>query len=285
MVIAVASGKGGTGKTTLAVNLAFVASRPVELIDCDVEEPNVHLFLQGNTLERRTVSVAVPSVDESKCTGCGECGAFCRFNALAVIDKSVLVFQELCHSCGGCTMVCPEKAIVEEERPVGVVETMQIDDGFTVVGGTLLVGVAMAVPVIRAVKATAKQREMPFTIIDCPPGTSCPVVESLKGADVALLVTEPTPFGLHDLTLAVDTVRKLGIPLGVVINKAGTGYSKVHEFLEREQIPLLAEIPESPHIARAYARGAIIVDALPEYRFLAEQILRKLTQLGVKKPK
>ncbi|MGC8720233.1 MAG: ATP-binding protein [Thermodesulforhabdaceae bacterium] len=282
MVIAVASGKGGTGKTTLAVNLAYVASRPVKLVDCDVEEPNVHLFLRGNVVEKRTVSVSHPSVDEGKCSGCGECAEFCQFNALAVVGKTVLVFQELCHSCGGCMMVCPEKAIDEEAHPVGIVEVTEVVDGLTVVQGTLSVGVAQPGPVIRAVKLAAKEREAPLTIIDCPPGTSCPVVESLKGADVALLVTEPTPFGLHDLSLAVETVRTLGIPFGVVINKAGTGFRKVQEFLERESIPLLGEIPENLSIARTYAKGEIITDVLPGLRSVFEGILMKLIELGAK---
>lgn len=279
MVVAIASGKGGTGKTTLAVNLSFVAPKPVEILDCDVEEPNVRLFVHGNPVNRRTVSVMVPSVNEDKCTGCGECGEFCQFRALAVIGKTVMVFPELCHSCGGCELICPEKAISGVERPVGEIEVIQVDGNLRVVTGSLFVGVATPGPLIRAVKASAGKNS-PLTFIDCPPGTSCPVVEAMKGADVAVIVTEPTPFGLHDLTLAVETVRALGIPLGVVINKAEAGYKRIYEFLEKECIPLLGEIPEDRSIAEAYARGKLIASCMPEYRAKMEEILENLIQLN-----
>jgi len=279
MIIAVASGKGGTGKTTVAVNLASVATpRPVQLLDCDVEEPNAHLFLGGQPAKKKEVSVMIPSVDEGKCSGCEECSNFCQFKALVVIGKTVLVFPELCHSCGGCRLVCPEQAITEVPRPIGVVETLQVGDDLTLIYGTLSIGVAMAPPLIREVKVLAS-REVPLTIIDCPPGTSCPVVESVKGVDVILLVTEPTPFGLHDLTLAVDTIRTLGIPFGVVINKAGLNYSPLYDYLEKEKIPVLGEIPEDAAVAKAYAKGELPVYSVPGYRAKIEEIFRNLKVL------
>jgi len=264
MILAIASGKGGTGKTTVSVNLARTIGSAVQLLDCDVEEPNAHLFLRGSQTGTDVVSIPIPEVDESLCDACGECGRFCRYHAIVSFGSSPLVFPELCHGCGGCTLVCPRGAIREAGRRVGVVETQEVD-GITLVQGRLDIGVAMAPPLIRAVKSRMKNKGM-TVILDAPPGTSCPVIATLRGADFVLLVTEPTPFGLHDLQLAVEMVRELGIPFGVVVNRMGIGDNRVHVFCREQEIPILLEIPDDRRIAEAYSRGELIVDALPEYR-------------------
>ena len=265
MILAVASGKGGTGKTTVSVNLARVIECEVQLLDCDVEEPNAHLFLKGEKIREEVVTVPVPQVDESLCDGCGECGRFCQYNAIVSPGGTALVFPEMCHGCGGCARVCPANAISEIGRRTGVIETTQTGN-ITLIQGRLDIGVAMSPPLIRAVKARLKTDC--FTILDSPPGTSCPVIAALYGSDFVVLVTEPTPFGLHDLRLAVDMVREIRIPFGVIINRAGIGDSRVHSFCDREKIPVLLEIPDHRQIAEAYSRGKLVVDTLPEYRHL-----------------
>lgn len=262
MIIAVASGKGGTGKTTVSVNLAKTVGQGVQLLDCDVEEPNAHLFLKGKETGSHIVTLPVPEVDESLCDACGECGRFCRYHAIVSFGSTPLVFPELCHSCGGCSLVCPHGAIIEKGRRIGVVETRE-SGGVTLVQGRLDIGVAMAPPLIRAVRALVKEgRTM---ILDAPPGTSCPVIATLRGADFVVLVTEPTPFGLHDLRLAVAMVRELSLPLGVVVNRMGVGDDRVHRFCREQGLPILLEIPDDRRIAEVYSRGELVVDVLPEY--------------------
>jgi MinD superfamily P-loop ATPase len=273
MIIAIASGKGGTGKTTVSVNLARVLSAPVQLLDCDVEEPNAHLFLKSTQIREEVVSISVPRVDESLCDGCGECGRFCEYHAIVSFGAKPLVFAEMCHGCGGCAKVCPKKAIRETDHRIGVVKTDQ-SENITLIQGCLDVGVAMAPPLIREVKARL-QNGLP-AILDAPPGTSCPVIVTIRGADFVVLVTEPTPFGLHDLTLATDMVRELGIPFGVVVNRMGVGDNRVHAFCGVQNIPVLLEIPDDRRIAEAYSRGELIVDALPEYRGLFKGLLEKV---------
>lgn len=277
MILAVASGKGGTGKTTVTVNLARVMGSPVQVLDCDVEEPNAQLFLNGELRESRTVFTLVPEVDESQCDGCGDCARVCQFNAIVSFGTVPLVFPELCHGCGGCSRVCPTGAIREVERRIGVVETY-VADNITLTQGTMDVGVAMAPPLIRAVK-DAIDDKLP-AILDAPPGTSCPVIATLRGADCVLLVTEPTPFGLHDLTLAVDVVKELGIPFGVVVNRVGVGDDRVHRFCRQEGIPLLLEIPDDRRIAEAYSRGRLVVDVLPDYRSGFAALWRRVLDLA-----
>lgn len=273
MILAVASGKGGTGKTTVSVNLAKVCGAGVQLADCDVEEPNAHLFLEGFVRESEIVAIPVPSVDESLCNACGECGRFCEYHAIVSFGTVPLVFPEMCHGCGGCAMVCPEKAIVEVEKRIGVVETMEVGS-IMLVQGRLDVGVPMAPPLIRAVKA--RLRSDVSSILDAPPGTSCPVIATIRGSDFVLLVTEPTPFGLHDLKLAVDMIRELRIPCGVVVNRVGIGDDRVHTFCRERNVPILAEIPDDRRIAEAYSRGKLVVDALPEYRRTFENLSETL---------
>lgn len=279
MIITIASGKGGTGKTTLATNLARAAGKPVALLDCDVEEPNAHLFLRPAISAHRPVHKLIPQIDTDRCTYCGQCSQSCAYHALAVLPKEVLVFSELCHGCGGCMRVCPEGAITETEHEVGVVEHGQAGE-ITCISGRLHIGEAMAGPVIRAVKRQATAYDT--VIIDAPPGTSCSVVSTLLHSDYAILVTEPTPFGLHDLTLAVDVARELKIPHGVVINRADCAnhtnreYSSVDTYCQENQIPILMRIPNDRAIAEAYSRGHMLVDALPQYR---EQFQHLLTRL------
>jgi MinD superfamily P-loop ATPase len=273
MILAVASGKGGTGKTTVAVNLALCSPRPVRLLDCDVEEPNCHIFLKPIIRERETVHLLTPSVDESTCNACGECARLCQYHAILPLGKRVMVFPELCHGCGGCAKVCPTGAIREVEREIGVVE-IGAAGGVAFVQGTLAIGQPTAPPVIRAVKHhTAYDR---LNIVDCAPGTSCPVVTAVRGSDYVLLVTEPTPFGLHDLKLAAETVRQLGIPFGVVINRAGIGDDRVQSYCAGEGIPVLLEIPDDRRIAEAYSRGQAASDAVPELRKAFEGLVRAL---------
>jgi len=277
MTLGVASGKGGTGKTTVAVNLARLFGSEVLLADCDVEEPNAHLFLGGTLLDVRPVSIPVPQVEASLCNACGQCARVCRYHAIVSFGTRPLLFPEMCHGCGGCALVCPTGAISEVERRIGVVETTR-DRHITLVQGRLDVGVALAPPLIRAVKARLRPG-MP-AIVDAPPGTSCPVIATLRGVDAVALVTEPTPFGLHDLALAVDMVRALGIPFGVVVNRVGIGDDRVHRFCGEDNIPVLLEIPDDRRIAEAYSKGRLIVDALPEYRCLFENLIRKTMNYG-----
>jgi len=281
MIIAVASGKGGTGKTTVAVNLAMSWESPVQFVDCDVEEPNARIFLKPEISRTEPVSLPVPEVNESLCNACGLCSQICHYHAIAALGAKALVFPEMCHSCGGCALVCPEGAIAEKDRVIGALDIGQRGK-VKFVEGRLNVGEAMAPPMIRAARR-AINNEAP-AIIDCPPGTSCPVIAAMRGCDVALLVTEPTPFGLHDLVLAVDTARHLRIPLGVIINRAGVGDDRVHAYCAREGIPTLLEIPDDRRIAEAYSRGAVIIEALPEYRAAFEGLrnhLRALTDGAV----
>ncbi|MEW6379546.1 MAG: ATP-binding protein [bacterium] len=275
MIIAIASGKGGTGKTTVSLNLARVHGGAVQLLDCDVEEPNGHLFLQGTAENQETIAIPVPQVDESLCDACGECSRICQYHAIVSLATRPLVFPELCHGCGGCAKICPRKAIREKDHRIGVVEIVK-SDHITLIQGRLDVGVAMAPPLIRAVKARIRS-DTP-AILDAPPGTSCPVIVTLRGADCVVLVTEPTPFGLHDLALAVDMVRELGIPFGVVVNRVGAGDDRVHTFCREQGIPILLEIPDDRRIAEAYSRGDLVVDVLPEYRDYFKRLLKQIMQ-------
>ncbi len=263
MIVAVASGKGGTGKTTVAVNLAKALGEPVQLLDCDVEAPNAHLFLAGTCRDSVEVTLPVPVVDAARCDGCGECSRFCQYHAIVSFGTEPLVFAELCHGCGGCALVCPQRAISETGRRIGVVETLTAGP-ITLIQGRLDVGVPAAPPLIRAVRQRGRD-DLP-ALIDAPPGTSCPVIAAVRGADYLLLVTEPTPFGLHDLTLAAALARELELPHGVVINRAGAGDRRVQEWCAQQGIPILLEIPDDRRIAEAYAEGALLIDALPAYR-------------------
>jgi len=273
VIVAIASGKGGTGKTTLAVNLAHSLRGPVQLLDCDVEAPNAHLFLRPESVSSEPAGILVPRVDDVRCTLCGDCGELCQYNALAVLKTRVMVFAELCHGCGGCARVCPENAIREEMRPIGVVEQGR-SGTIEVVTGRLNVGEALAPPLIRAVKARARQDRQ--VLVDAPPGTSCSMITAVNGSDLVVLVTEPTPFGLNDLALAVETVRTLELPFGVVINRAGSGDQRVHDYCLAQGIDLLAEIPDDRRVAESYARGRVLVEDLHHTRALFADLARRI---------
>lgn len=270
MTIAVASGKGGTGKTTVAVGLALCAREPVMLLDCDVEEPNARLFLEqmndlgatrsvdSGTRPTRSVdstaTVPVPTIDQDRCTGCGECSRACMFNALISLPESPMLVPELCHGCGVCVTACPEGAITESPRPIGTVRERSWGS-LDFVDGTLNVGEAMATPLIRAVRSYADPDRL--VLIDAPPGVSCPAIVSMRGSDLVILVAEPTRFGLHDLRLAVEAVETLGIPCRVVINRSDIGTDDVRDYCERAGIPVVLEIPYSRDIAASQSRGEI----------------------------
>ncbi len=255
MIISVASGKGGTGKTTIATNLAVSLGKGIKFLDCDVEEPNAHLFLRPNIDYSEVVTVPVPKIDLEKCDFCGKCAEFCQFNAISVMSKNILTFPELCHGCGGCSLICPKEAISERPREIGILE-----HGFSgeieFVHGRLKIREAMAVPLIERVKKHIDAEKT--VIIDAPPGTSCPVIATIKNSDFVVLVTEPTPFGLHDLRLAVGVARVLRLPMGIVINRADLGDKGVFEYCEKEGIPILITIPFEREIAESYARGELL---------------------------
>jgi len=278
VIISVASGKGGTGKTTIAVNLALAlqSDHAVQFLDCDVEEPNAHFFLKPRIEENQDIFTPVPEVDDSLCTYCGKCAEVCAYNALAVVKGAVLVFSELCHGCGACSLLCPEKAIREVGKRIGVIESGRAGD-VRFIHGRLDIGQAMSPPLIRALKK--KMDPSRIVVIDAPPGTSCPVIESLKRSEFCLLVTEPTPFGLHDLELAAGAAKEMKIPCGVVINRAslGGGDGGVRDFCAREEIPVLMTIPFDRKIAEAYSRGQTILEAFPAYR---EKFLELFEKIG-----
>jgi MinD superfamily P-loop ATPase len=265
MKIAVASGKGGTGKTMVAANLAFTLAwtGQVTLVDCDVEEPNLHLFFPAHATTR-DVTMPVPVVDETICQHCGKCGEFCQYGALTVLSNRILFFPELCHSCGGCMLVCPKNAIREEPKRIGTLSTSAPQPGLKLISGTLDTGSPHAVPIIREAKKQAAHDDI--VIFDTAPGTSCPVVEALEGCDACILVTESTPFGLHDLQLAVDVASRLGIPAGIVINRSDGKDDKTLRFCIDHDLDIMMTIPFSREIAAIQSRGDLLCRELPEWQ-------------------
>lgn len=272
MIISIASGKGGTGKTTVATNLALSLNN-TQLMDCDVEEPNSHIFIKPEIENIKKAYIPVPKIDESICDYCGKCAEICAYNAIAVISKKVLVFDQLCHGCGGCALLCPKKAISEESREIGVVEIGSRGD-LQFVHGKLNIGETMAPPLIRTVKQYINPTRL--VVIDAPPGTSCPVIETIKESDFCVLVTEPTPFGLNDLILAVETLRKISIPFGVVVNRFDIGDQKVADYCLKNTIRILMSIPFDIETARAYSKGQAMVEAFPERKKYFQELFERI---------
>lgn len=269
MIVAVASGKGGTGKTTIATSLAKALTgfkKSVSFLDCDVEAPNAHLFLKPVFNRHQNVDMLIPQVDKDLCTGCGRCAEICEFHAIVILGGKTLVFPELCHGCGSCTLECPDKAISEVPQILGILEGGLACEQIDFAHGLLNIGQPMAVPVIRQLKKWAMPKPGDIVIRDSPPGTSCPVVESIRGADFVLLVTEPTPFGLHDLKLAFQLTEELGIPSGVIINRNGVGDTKVDDFCQDVGLPILMRIPLERKICEGVAQGKTLIEIQPAYR-------------------
>jgi MinD superfamily P-loop ATPase len=274
MIISVASGKGGTGKTTVATNLALSIG-DCQIIDCDVEEPNANIFIKAKLYENEDVKVEVPIINKKKCDYCGKCSDFCMYNALAVVPSDILVFPELCHSCRGCELVCPKDAVNWYERVIGKIDHGQIND-IDFYQGLLNIGEMQAIPVLKYLKRKIDRSKN--VIIDVPPGTSCPVIESICGSDYCILVTEPTPFGLHDLKLAVEVVRHLNIPFGVVINRDDIGDKKVEVYCGDENIPVLLKIPDRKKIANLYSKGIALVNESYKWNEMFGQVFSQIKE-------
>lgn len=280
MIYAIASGKGGTGKTTVAASLAAVWDRPVTAVDLDVEEPNLHLFLHPEIASESPAMLEIPVLDAERCILCGECAAFCQYKALSVMGKTLLIFPEMCHGCGGCLALCPEGALSAGGRELGRVLSGRFksneteDAGFVM--GRLRVGEAMSPPLMRQVKQRLPRNSASDILIDSPPGVSCPAVNAVMDADCIVLVTEPTPFGLHDFRLAVEAFSPLGKPLGAVINRAGVGDLRVQDYCREQGIPVWAEIPFSRAVAEAYSRGEVAASAVPELRSVILALMERM---------
>lgn len=278
MIISIASGKGGTGKTTVAVNLALSLIKyghKVQFLDCDVEEPNAGLFLKPQINRFQPVGIPIPVVNEEKCTYCGKCSEVCAYNAIAVLKDKVLIFEELCHGCGGCTLLCPEEAITERDKIIGVLEDGMAGD-ISFIDARLNVGEVMPTPLVREVKKNVNPERI--VIIDSSPGTSCPVIEAVKGSDYCILVTEPTPFGLNDLILAVEMIKKLKIPMGVVINRSDIGNAQVEDYCKKEGIPIIMRIPMDRDIMVAYSEGIPIVEKRQEYKEKFKELFKGINE-------
>lgn len=277
MIVCVASGKGGTGKTSVAVNMALSVDN-VQFLDCDVEEPNAHLLLHSTINKTEPVHVMVPNVNRELCTHCGECSRLCQYNAIFTTPEKILVFPELCHSCGGCALVCPTEAITEDKYKIGVLQFASAGD-LNLVYGELEIGKPLAVPIIKAVKKQLQSDK--DVILDSPPGTSCPFVETVRGSDFCILVSEPTPFGLHDLMIAVQVLKTLNLPFGVVVNRAGIGNTNLYDYCKKEGIRILLEIPYQRKIAELYSQGIPFSLEMPEWSEKFEALfneIRKLTK-------
>jgi MinD superfamily P-loop ATPase len=275
MKIAFASGKGGTGKTTISTNIAKLMSEKssVQFIDCDVEEPNGHLFLKPTIRHSVYVKVFVPRIDEVKCTNCGECSAFCAYKAIASLPNTTLVFPELCHSCGGCKMVCPENAITENLRKVGLIERGSAS-GIDFIHGKLNVGEAMSSPLIKRIGKYIDENSL--VLIDSPPGANCGTLSTLKLADMVVLIAEPTPFGLNDLEIIARMLKAINKPFGVIINRAGIGDEIIENWCKTENVPVWGKIPDDMMIAELCSNGALVVDILVHIRKIFETISLEL---------
>lgn len=281
MKLAIASGKGGTGKTTVSTNLSYLLStiyKDVCLVDCDVEEPNCHIFMKPDFTYTEKVLVPVPKIDDSKCIACAKCAEVCEYNALAFVKNKVIVFEELCHGCGNCKLICPSKAISEGGREVGTIEAGYAQ-GFNFVHGKSRIGEAMSPPLIKAVKKYTDKLNPTIQVLDCPPGTSCPVINTLNGADFVFMVTEPTPFGLYDLKLAVEVIRKMKLQFAVIINRSGENDILIKDYAKAEKIEIIAKIPDSREIAECYSKGELIVKSLPKFKDSFNPLIAKIREV------
>ncbi|MCR4428485.1 MAG: ATP-binding protein [Caldiserica bacterium] len=277
MIISVASGKGGTGKTLVAVNMALsLKNRPLQFLDCDVEEPNAYLFFKPEITRIEAVYSLVPAIDEKLCDHCGKCAQFCQYNALLVTSQKAMVLPELCHSCGGCALVCPKKAITEEKYMIGSLKGGSAGN-LELLYGELKVGKPLPAPIIKEVKRHIRKDRT--VILDSPPGTSCPVIETVRGSDFCILVAEPTPFGLHDLKIAVQVLEELAIPFGVVLNRADIGDEKVQGFCNQKSIPILLEIPYLRKIAELYSKAIPFIQEMPEWKVKFQALFKKVERL------
>lgn len=281
MIYAVASGKGGTGKTMVTASLASVWEAALTVVDLDVEEPNLHLFLRPEITAERPALLEIPGLDPSKCALCGECAAFCQFKAVAVMGNTLMVFPEMCHGCGGCLALCPKGALLPNARELGRILEGRVGSMHFLMG-KLRVGEAMSPPLMRQVK----QRLEGFaaqgdTLIDAPPGVSCPAMHAVMDADCVVLVTEPTPFGLHDFRLAVEAFTPLGKPLGAVVNRMGIGDDRVHSFCHARNIPIWAEIPYSREAAQAYSQGQVVAQSLAGWREIFSGLKNRMRNAAV----
>lgn len=271
--IAVASGKGGTGKTTIATSLMQTAPKGNNLfLDCDVEAPNAHIAIKPNFTSTSPVYKLIPQIDKDRCTYCGKCAQACRYNAISVFNQhslvqkpNILVFSNLCHSCGVCSEVCPEDAITEVENELGILNIGEIENFGTFANGELKIGSALATPIIHALKKKFLQNTWDNVILDSPPGTSCSVVETIKNTDFVILVTEPTPFGYHDLALTIELVNSMHIPAGIIVNRDGIGNIDMEAISKETGIPILMRIPMRKGIAQELAKGYLLLDAFPEF--------------------
>ncbi|SLM29711.1 MinD2 [Desulfamplus magnetovallimortis] len=286
MIVTIASGKGGTGKTTVTVNLAAIAPvSDIQVFDCDVEEPNSHIYLKPENITTQEISTMIPVVDKELCNLCGECEKLCQFSAIALIAGKIMTFPEMCHSCRGCAMVCPEGAINEGKRVLGSLLEGKNQRGIELIWGELRVGEAMSPPLIKQVKQRINPEK--FSFVDAPPGTSCPAIETLRDSDFAILVSEPTPFGLNDLALTVEVLKKLNVPTGIVINRADTSEPTssvqgsmpdtiIDEYAEKEGIEILQKFPFSREAARVSSKGLLLVDEMPEMKKLFQELYDKI---------
>lgn len=283
MIISIASGKGGTGKTFLATNLAKILEpKGVSILDCDVEEPDDHIFLKARINKTLETNLPIPKVDEEKCVHCSKCSQVCPYHAITDIGTNVLVFPQMCHGCGACTMACPTGAITEIDHPIGEIELGKSGDIETI-SGRMKIKEVTASHLVRKVREHIKPNRI--NIIDAPPGTTCPTVASVIGTDYCILVTEPTPFGLHDLKLAIDMVKGLGVPSGIIINRHGIGDNQVEEFCRKNGLDILLKIPHDREIAKIYAKGNLVVEHLPDIREMMVNLADRITNPGHKEVK
>ena len=285
MKVSVASGKGGTGKTTVSVNLAYVANElydKVKLCDCDVEAPDCKLFLENNSNTIfKDVTVLTPNIDSEKCNGCGKCTKLCRYNALAVVKDNVIIFPELCHSCGLCIEACENNVFSEKERKIGIIESSDIDDGkFKFIKGTLNIAEVLTTKIIADIKDNFCDNDhKSLNILDCPPGTSCPAIESFLDTDKVILVTEPTPFGLNDLKLAINLTAKLALPVAIVINKSDGEDNIIDEYAKEVAVPIIGRIPFHKKYAEAYSEGKVLVKEFSELKEIFKDIVAQIKNI------